>query len=669
MSKTAILGAAAVAALLAANPSGAETRLIESIPLATRVAQIEGVTEASRTVKLVWTTGAQVMRYDWYEGKRFLEELSLDQGAVDLSRLNDGAPLLASHDVYDLNSQLGVVERAWIEGGKGYAEVRFPVEGISEDADRVFKLVQDKIIRNVSVGYRVDKYQITDNQGDGLDVWRAVSWMPMELSLVTVPADAGAGVRSEKPMHACEFIGRSSPAPITHQTENEAMKPTETNTVDATRAAEQTAAVDAAVAAERTRCVEIRKRVTAADLPAEVAETAITRGIAVDHVGNFILDELAARGQKPGLPAALSGARLSQDQIEGRRGAIIEAVMHRADASANKLSDNSREFRGLNLIGLARAVLEADGVSCRGWTPMEIATRSLHTTSDFPNILAAISGKTLQAGYAAEQRTFLPFSTRNDAVDFKNKSSLQLGEGPSLDPVNEKGEFTRGTLGESAEAWKIKTYGKVIGITRQGLINDDLGAFTRIPKQFGSAGVRLENDIVWGIIIANAAMSDTVALCHATHANLITGGTSVLAIAGLSAMRQAFRQQKGLDKKQTLNLEMKILAVGSALETTAEQLISGLVVPNTPTSALPQFFRSLQPIVEPRLDALPATAWFGFTDPAQMESLEHGYLEGQEGVYLESRIGFDVDGIELKARHDFGAKAVNYRGICKSAGA
>jgi hypothetical protein len=84
---------------------------------------------------------------------------------------------------------------------------------------------------------------------------------------------------------------------------------------------------------------------------------------------------------------------------------------------------------------------------------------------------------------------------------------------------------------------------------------------------------------------------------------------------------------------------------------------------------VPQFFRSLNPIVEPRLDAISNTVWFGFTDPAQQESIEYGYLTGQEGVYLEQRIGFDVDGIEIKARQDFGAKAVNFRGAQKSAGA
>lgn len=664
--KTAMLQRAAVAALLAGAPGQAVPSTRLDIPMSTRAAPIEKVDAEKRTVTLCWTTGAQVMRYDWWEGKRFLEELSLDDGAVDLSRLNDGAPLLNSHGVYDLSAQIGVVERAWIDGGKGFAEVRFPKEGLSDDADRIFAMVSDGIIRNVSVGYRVDKYQITDNQGDGLDIWRAVSWMPMEISLVTVPADAGAGVRSEQPMHACDFIGRSMPATHT-KTETEEMKTTENATTDdATRAAATQTAINDAITAERTRCTEIRKRVAAVSLPSEVADKAIERGTTVEHIGNFILDELAERGQKASLPAG-QGARTTPESIEARRTAVSGAFLHRYNPADFKLDGDAVHFRGMTVLEVARSVLEADGVDTRGMNKMDLAARALHTTSDFPNILAAVSGKTLQKGYAAEQRTFALFALRNDAIDFKSKSSLILGEGPSLDKVNEKGEFTRGTMAEGKEAWALATYGKVIGVTRQALINDDLGAFTRIPFMLGAAGVRLENDTVWGILIANAALADSVALCHATHKNL--GSGTAFGIDSLGAMRKRFRQQKGLDGKQTLNLEMKTVAVCSALETKAEQLLTTLIAATQASNAVPTALRSLQMVTEPRLDAISDTVHFGFTDPAQQESIEYGYLSGQEGVYLEQRIGFDVDGIEIKARHDFGAKAVNFRGVQREAGA
>lgn len=670
MKRTAeFMAATAAAVLLAASAPAGEIRKAD-IPMVTRAAPVTAVDAEARTVTLDWTTGADVTRFDWWSGKRYIEQLDVTEGACDLSRLNAGAPLLNSHEMYDLGSQIGVVERAWIEGGIGKAQVRFPKEGVDANADMIFKKVQDGIIRNVSVGYMVRKYQITDNQGDGLDVWRAVDWQPMEISLVTIPADAGAGVRSETDsMHACEFV-RATPAnPSTHQTEN--IMPNENEQIDAaTRAAEISTAANtaaaSAVAAERTRAGEVRKRCIAAGLPSDAADLAVERGIAVEHVGNFILDELAARGLSAVVPAG-QATRTTQESITARREAVAAAFLHRHNPGLFKLEGDARHFRGMTVYEAARAVLEGDGVDTRGMTRLDVATRSLNTTSDFPNILANVANKTLQAGYAAEQRTFTLFAMRDDAIDFKTKSSLILGEGPNLEKVNEKGEFTRGTMGEGKETWGLATYGKVIGLTRQALMNDDLGAFTRIPYMLGAAGVRLENDIVWGILIANAAMADSINLCHANHKNLGTG--NAFGLNSLTAMRKRFRQQKGLDGKQTLNLEMKTVAVCSALETPAEQLLHTLITATQASNAVPTALRSLQMVTEPRLDAISDTVHFGFTDPAQQESIAYGYLSGQEGVYLEQRIGFDVDGIELKARHDFGAKAVNYRGVQREAGA
>jgi hypothetical protein len=189
------------------------------------------------------------------------------------------------------------------------------------------------------------------------------------------------------------------------------------------------------------------------------------------------------------------------------------------------------------------------------------------------------------------------------------------------------------------------------------------------PYNFGAAGVRLENDIVWALLTANANMSDGVALFHANHSNLQTGGGSVLATAGLQAMRKNFRTQKGLDSKQTLNLLMKYIMVPAALESSLEQIMSPLLYAAQTSNVVNEFIRTLTPIVEARLDANSTTAWYGATDPSAMATIEYGYLEGSDGLYLETRVGFDTDGMDFKVRHDFGAKAVNFRGLQKSAGA
>lgn len=166
-----------------------------ALPMMTRAAAVARVDEAARTFELVWTTGAKVRRFDWWREEPYDEELVVSAAAVDLSRLNAGAPLLESHGQWSLRSVLGVVEKAWLEGGEGRAVVRFAAAESSPDGDRVFRMVRDQIIRNVSVGYTIRKVERQRPEG-GVTLWRVVDWQPFEISLVAVGADPGAGVRA-----------------------------------------------------------------------------------------------------------------------------------------------------------------------------------------------------------------------------------------------------------------------------------------------------------------------------------------------------------------------------------------------------------------------------------------------------------------------------------------
>ena len=134
----------------------------------------------------------------------------------------------------------------------------------------------------------------------------------------------------------------------------------------------------------------------------------------------------------------------------------------------------ARQYRGMALLELARESLGNAGVNTRGLSRDEVATRALHSTSDFPEILSAVTNKTLRQAYEAYPRTFMLFCRQVLATDFKAMNRVQLGEAPQLLEVGESGEFKRGTLGESKESYKVKTYGRVVAITRQVLINDDL---------------------------------------------------------------------------------------------------------------------------------------------------------------------------------------------------
>lgn len=176
------------------------------IPVGRAAAPVESVNDEARTFTVVFTTGAPVDRVDWWTGERYVEELIVSGNAIRLGRLNAGAAFLDSHRAYGgVSAQFGVVERAWIEGGVGKAEIRFPKAEDDPDADRVFRKIKDKILRNVSVGYRRMKVEVDERKNP--KVWRVVDWEPFEISIVTVPADAGAQVRAaDDPSQTCHFV-------------------------------------------------------------------------------------------------------------------------------------------------------------------------------------------------------------------------------------------------------------------------------------------------------------------------------------------------------------------------------------------------------------------------------------------------------------------------------
>ena len=200
------------------------------------------------------------------------------------------------------------------------------------------------------------------------------------------------------------------------------------------------------------------------------------------------------------------------------------------------------------------------------------------------------------------------------------------------------------------------------------LINDDLDAFTRIPAMYGNSIAQLESDVVWGIVTGNAAMADGKALFHADHKNL-AGTAAALGVEAVGAARATMSKQKGLDKKTVLNIRPAYLLVPAALELKAEQLLAQSLVPAESEHVVPQSIRTLTTIAEPRLDGSSDTAWYLAASPMQIDTIEYAYLEGQQGAYVETRNGFDVDGVEIKCRLDFGAKAIDWRGLHKNAGA
>jgi len=175
-----------------------------ALPMQTRLAPIGEVNVDARTIDVVWTTGATVRRVRW-EGWDtaipFDEELLVSNEAIDFTRLQAGAPVLDSHCTYSTDAIRAVVDRAWLANGQGLATFRFPSAGVRKESDELFELAREKIVRNVSVGYFINRVRVVE-PATRADVERRIieRWTPYEISFVTVPADAGAQVRADAPL-------------------------------------------------------------------------------------------------------------------------------------------------------------------------------------------------------------------------------------------------------------------------------------------------------------------------------------------------------------------------------------------------------------------------------------------------------------------------------------
>ncbi len=414
------------------------------------------------------------------------------------------------------------------------------------------------------------------------------------------------------------------------------------------------------VLAERQRGLEIRSLCGRHGMENSFAEGLVTSGATIDATRGAILDHQAARDAATAQNPSVSVMREGADTLLP---AIQNALEHRCGLT-DKMTDEAMMYRNMSIIRIAEEVLAARGARPAGLPPMELAQRALHSTSDLPFIFANVANKSLRKAFEASPSTWHGISRKTSAPDFKTISRVQLGEAPALVEVNESGEFERGTIGEAREQYALRTYGKILSFTRQAMINDDLSALDRLPLLFGRSAAELMSDTVWALITGNVVMGDGVALFDAAHSNI---GTGVLAVAGLNTGRATMRTQTGING-QRINVSPKVLVVPAALETLAQQLTTS-VTPQQSSNVNPFQGVFQQVVAEPRLDADSLLQWYLFTDPGALDVIEYAFLSGAEGPVLETREGFDVDGMELKARLDFGAAVLEFRGAYRSSGA
>lgn len=595
--------------------------------------------EKARTVEAIASTGADVPRV----GKRpdgsygaWVERLDL--AGADLTRLI-GGPILIDHEQRS-GSQVGVVDDARITRDGLVAVLRFSA---SAAAGEIFADVAAGIRRQVSVGYAVTEWAAEPTKGNA-PVFTARRWQPLELSLVPIGADAAAGIRSLRPM--------------------------DDDNMDSTAPAAGVAPVDP-ILAERTRTTEITKlthRHGLMTLGTELIET----GTSIENARARVLDELAARSEATAIssfPSVTGSDQGSPTNLHRRMG---DALAHRL-GSAGELPADAREFRSASIVEMARALLEARGERVRWAPPSDIIGRAMGT-GDLPTLLQGTGNRRLAETFQHQRSELTALANTVRVPDFRTITRARRGEAPKLLEVSEHGEIKHGYVGEEAETYTVKTYARLVPMTRAALINDDLGAFDAFLGEMGATSAAIEADlIVEQLTTASGAgrtMGDGVALFHSSHKNLGTTGSPSLAT--LDEARSLLRVMP-MVTGDPLNLPMAFLVVPAKLESTALALRDAEYVTSPGADFNPQRGR-FEVLVEARLDAVSTTRWYAATDTARLPTLEIAYLDGTRlgatagGPALEQFQEPSVLGLTFRAVLDVGVAAVNFRGIVRNTG-
>lgn len=353
---------------------------------------------------------------------------------------------------------------------------------------------------------------------------------------------------------------------------------------------------------------------------------------------------------------------------------LAEALVVQMGGQPKTSGDN--HFIGRPVLSIARSFFENRGISLRDVNDVALCdmivsggvsirargaqmSGGMHTTSDFPGLLGTAMHRFLTERFNQSATPIKALSMKRNVSDFRKHSYVRPGESPELEEVIEGGEVRYGTLDEEANGLTIKTFAKLFSISRQALINDDLGAFSSSAQVFADGARKTENRKLFELLSANSmsgvTMDDGLSMFHSSHGNR-AGTGSAISLASVTEGRTAMRLQTDVNGTGNAGVAPAAMLVGPKLETVAEQFVASINA--TKTSDANPFAGRLRVEVENQYDGF---GWWLFADGQQRPAFQHGYLNGVEGPSLQQREGWDKLGMEFRAVLDFGCAGFDYR--------
>ncbi len=422
-----------------------------------------------------------------------------------------------------------------------------------------------------------------------------------------------------------------------------------------------------AVKAERNRVSEITSLCDKHGMDAEFRGACIRDGIDALAAGKRILEAKyeATKGLPPNGGVSVS---VGADESEKRIEAASEWLVMRAGI---KKYDSANPYRGMTIENIARDVLEHNGVRTMGMGREAIIKAAItHSTSDFPNIFENALHKTMLGAFEVAAPIWNRVARTSSLSDFRPHIRYRPGSFSDLLPVAENGEYLDGTMGDAQrETIQAIRKGRILNVSREMLINDDMSVFTDVATYLGQAAARAPDKDLIALLASNGpTMSDGNPLFHASHGN-IAGTAATPTIDAFEAARVLMAEQTDPSGNDFLDIRPAIwlgpMSIGGQARSTNAAEYNDESQKN---QRRPNVSRGLVRDIVDTARLSGTTAWYLIADPAVAPTFEVGFLDGVQVPQLEMDESFRSDGIAWRIRYEYGVAAIDWRGIVRNAG-
>jgi phage major head subunit gpT-like protein len=611
----------------------------------------------------------------WYGN----EILSHAEGSVDLSRLATVGTVLFNHgrDVRVGKMPIARIVKTWLDSTqkKCRALIEFDFD---EDSQLIKSKVESGSLPGVSFGYSVDSWEeVSSGKMDSSGRFMgpasiALRWSPYEISIEPIPADPTVGVGREN-----EIIKNNEEDEEMHRKFTPNYAPDNGNGGGATVAATGIVTGERAVAPvnteelrqlaikeERTRVEEITS--ICRDFSFESSDY-ISKGTSVEDVRSAVLEKLKAKN-KPIDNGRNADVTIISEEADKVRDAVSDALLMRAGVKVEKAAEGARDFRGMRLRDIAIDCLNRDGVAnAHRLDDNEILKRAISPDSQFASILSNAVNKSMAIAYKGASTTYQTWTGKGSTSDFKGATVYQISEAGELSEMTQSGEFKFDEMQDRGITKSIATFGKTFGLTRKAIIDDDLGIITKIPQAYVRAASRGINALVYKKLGTTTTQFAGANLFSSGNKNLGTQGA--ISTTTIGELKKLMRTQKNLRGKETLNIQPNFMIVPAALETKAMQFLMSDGDAALSNAAIMNVFKnSMNLVVDAELDQYSEVSYYVAANPADIDTIEVTYLNGDDMPKLESQMGFDFLGMQWRIYIDYGVNILDAKGMAKNVG-